>query len=425
MNAKLRVKAQNILRANDRGGYTVPTARLYPFQWNWDSGFTALGIATYDKARAWEEMRRLFAGQWDSGMVPHIIFWQDDPGYFPGASTWDTGTTPPTSGCTQPPVAASIIWQMARDGDQEDRRCAAELLPNLMNYHRWLITCRDPAATGLVAIIHPWESGRDNCPDWQASLAQVPVPADMQELNRRDTEHVDSSQRPTDLDYRRFMAIVRHGRLAGWDHVKIYRDGPFLMGDPGMQFIFLRACRDLGKLAKMLDKLELRGQIDEWIARLEEGCELLWNAQAGGYCAKDLRGGEFSPALTNASMLAFYAGASNSERRDLLAAHAKRILAKCRYGFPSWDPEHEAFDRKRYWCGPSWSVMNYMIQIGMAEQGLDDLARKIRAATLELNEHAGFFEYYDPLTGDGLGGKDFSWTAAIYLQLVGAAADTE
>lgn len=30
-------RAKRILAANDRGGYTVPTDRLYPFQWNWDS----------------------------------------------------------------------------------------------------------------------------------------------------------------------------------------------------------------------------------------------------------------------------------------------------------------------------------------------------------------------------------------------------
>ena len=39
-------QAQEILRTNDRGGYTVPTARLYPYQWNWDSAFVALGFAT-------------------------------------------------------------------------------------------------------------------------------------------------------------------------------------------------------------------------------------------------------------------------------------------------------------------------------------------------------------------------------------------
>ncbi|MHC2301071.1 hypothetical protein ACVJBD_005337 [Rhizobium mongolense] len=45
-------EAKAILAANDRGGYTVPTDRLYPFQWNWDSAFVAMGFAAYDIDRA-------------------------------------------------------------------------------------------------------------------------------------------------------------------------------------------------------------------------------------------------------------------------------------------------------------------------------------------------------------------------------------
>lgn len=39
--------ARAILTANDRGGYTVPTDRLYPFQWNRDSAFVAMGCGIY------------------------------------------------------------------------------------------------------------------------------------------------------------------------------------------------------------------------------------------------------------------------------------------------------------------------------------------------------------------------------------------
>ena len=30
-------QARAILKQNDRGGYTIPTNGLYPYQWNWDS----------------------------------------------------------------------------------------------------------------------------------------------------------------------------------------------------------------------------------------------------------------------------------------------------------------------------------------------------------------------------------------------------
>ena len=58
-----RESARAVLRANDRGGYTVPTDRLYPFQWNWDSGFVAMGWATFDEVRGFNEIEHLLEGQ--------------------------------------------------------------------------------------------------------------------------------------------------------------------------------------------------------------------------------------------------------------------------------------------------------------------------------------------------------------------------
>ena len=39
MTLSMSEQAEAILRARDRGGYTAPTAGLYPYQWNWDSAF--------------------------------------------------------------------------------------------------------------------------------------------------------------------------------------------------------------------------------------------------------------------------------------------------------------------------------------------------------------------------------------------------
>src|SRR5690606_21224937 len=77
--------AVEVLKENDWGTYTVPTKGLYPFQWNWDSCFTAIGQAHFDESRAWTEIETLFEHQWPDGMVPHIIFHKHDDGYFPGA----------------------------------------------------------------------------------------------------------------------------------------------------------------------------------------------------------------------------------------------------------------------------------------------------------------------------------------------------
>src|SRR5258706_1268230 len=78
------------LEHNWRDGYTVPSPRLYPFQWNWDAGFIALGHAATHPERAIAEIRSVFRAQWRNGMLPHIAFHRPDPNYFPGPEVWRT-----------------------------------------------------------------------------------------------------------------------------------------------------------------------------------------------------------------------------------------------------------------------------------------------------------------------------------------------
>ncbi len=238
-------QARAILRGNDRGGYTVPTAGLYPYQWNWDSAFAAWGFATFDVDRAWTEIETLLSGQWEDGMVPHILFHQDDPGYFPGPGVWGTGRTPATSGISQPPVAATLARRIYETDPETGRARLRAVFPKLLAWHRWWRAHRCP--TGVAAITHPWESGRDNCPDWDPGMKHVDG-SNVGDYTRRDTGHVDPSMRPGKEDYDRYLAILQFGRECGWDQEVIVRDGPFLMADPAMTFILLRAhrCRRSG-----------------------------------------------------------------------------------------------------------------------------------------------------------------------------------
>jgi len=90
--ALLRDRAAAVLRGNDAGSWTKASPHLYPHQWSWDSAFNAIGWAHLDVRRAMAELEGLFAAQWSTGMVPHIVFraGPDEP-YFPGRSG---GTAP-------------------------------------------------------------------------------------------------------------------------------------------------------------------------------------------------------------------------------------------------------------------------------------------------------------------------------------------
>ena len=415
MNPQLDEQARAILQRNDRGGYTVPTQGLYPFQWNWDSAFVALGFAAFDRNRAWQEIETLVSAQWNDGMIPHIVFHQDDDGYFPGPGVWATGKSPATSGITQPPVLATIVRKLWEDeGADPTHPRMRSLYTACLKSHRWFHTYRDPLGNGLVMVTHNWETGRDNSSEWDDALARVDT-SNVGPYTRRDTGHVDAGMRPKQHEYDRYVAILQFGRAAGWDHRAIADNGPFRMVDVGMSMELLRANRDLLVLAEALGDAEAAAELRQRIALSERGMDWLWNEQAGAYCSRDATTHESSGLVTNASFLAFYADIGSEVQRARLLAALGRLTGSSAYLLPSLEAGSRAYDHKRYWRGPIWLVVSYMVAQGLAEQGHSDWAERIRSDSARLIETSGFYESFSPETGEGSGGPDFSWTAAMWL----------
>jgi hypothetical protein len=412
-------QARDILVRNDRGGYTVPTHGLYPFQWNWDSAFVALGFATFDRDRAWQEIETLVSAQWSDGMIPHIVFHQRDEGYFPGPDVWGTGRTPPTSGITQPPVLATVVRKLWED-EGADPACLRmnAMYRACLASHRWFHTYRDPLNNGLVMVTHNWETGRDNSSEWDDALARVDT-SGVGAYQRRDTGHVDAAMRPKQEEYDRYVAILQFGRAGGWNHRLIADDGPFRMVDVGMSMELLRANRDLLVLAEALGDAAAAAELRARIALSEAGMDWLWNEEAGAYCSRDATTHESSGLVTNASFLAFYAGVGSQHQRAQLVEALGRLTSSAAYLLPSLEAGSRAYDHRRYWRGPVWLVVSYMAAIGLEEQGHADWATRIREDSARLIEKSGFYESFSPETGEGSGGPDFSWTAAMWLAWCG------
>ncbi|MEJ1158344.1 MGH1-like glycoside hydrolase domain-containing protein [Prosthecomicrobium sp. N25] len=405
-----------ILAANDRGGYTVPNNRVYPFQWNWDSAFVAMGFALLDEDRAFTELERLFEAQWPDGMVPHIVFHVDAEGYYPGPEHWGTpATAPRSSGITQPPVAASAAWRIveaARDRVAAEARARA-LLPKLFASHAWWHEVRDPDGSGLVRVVNPWETGRDNSPEWDAPLAAVVPTVSVGHL-RQDNKRVDPKERPTDDFYNRVMTLVTAARATGWDNRRIAVESAFRVCDIGIQSILIRADRDLAALARALAEPGMAARLEAWADRSAAALAGLV-APDGSWRSKDLVSGRLADASVSAGFLPLYARAASQAEADAAAARFRAWAGRVARMVPSTDPGDPRFDPHRYWRGPVWSVVNFMIADGFAHYGHDDIAARIRRDTGQLTTRHGFAEYFDPVTGAPLGGRDFSWTAAIAL----------
>ena len=411
-------RAAAILRENDRGTHTVPTHGLYPFQWNWDSCLSAIGIAHFDEDRAWTEIETLFAHHWEEGFVPHIVFHEENDGYFPGPDVWATGRDVPTTGITQPPVAGYAIGRLlerARDAGMARERAAA-LLPKVAAWHDWFHRTRDPEATGLVAIVHPWESGRDNAIDWDAALARVPTEG-VAPFTRRDTSHADPAHRPTQEQYERYIWLVQHFRALGWDHDRLHDASPFRVVDPGFNAILIRSSEDLGRVAETLGKGGIAARLRTQARRGLDALETLWSEAHGQYLCFDRASGEAIDSASVGGLLAAFAPIPR-ERTAAIARRVGDLAERTRTLVPSHDPADPRFERLRYWRGPCWLIVNHMIADGLGRAGETGMAERIVADGLRLIEEGGFAEYYDPRDGTPCGGGRFTWTAAMVVEFL-------
>jgi len=394
---------------------------VYPFQWNWDSALVAIGLARFDSERGRAEVRSLLRGRWEDGMVPHIVFHPQETAYSPGPEVWGSADCPgapelATSGITQPPVLATAV--RALHMADPDRAFLEEVLPALDAWHRWLERERSFDDSGLVAILHPWESA-DNAPRFDRALARV----DSRELTftRSDRRHLDAAERPSDLEYGRYMAIVEVLRDHGYRPASL-REAPFAYVDLCFNAVLAVAEADLARLFGELGGGGERAA--DRAARLHAALAALWDEDAAAFRERDLQSDEEATTWTVADLFPLYAGVP--DERQARKLFAESLWSPDRFG-PSKDApwavttvskSSPAYDSRRYWRGPVWINVNWFLVRGLERCGLAAEAEELRLLTLRLMENSGFAEYYDPSTGAPLGSSDFSWSAALALDLV-------
>lgn len=437
----LAVRAAEILRANDTGVLVKAAPSLYPHQWSWDAALITIGLAHIDLDRAVAEMRHLFRGQWRNGMIPQIQFNPDvgRSAYFPDAERWaaqlvssDAPRDVHTSGIVQPPVHAMAVRQlMDNAGPERAREIAREFFAPLREWHRYLISARDPENSGLVTIVHPWESGMDNSPRWDAALARIEVPDDdLPPYTRRDLAHVtDPSQRPTDADYDRYLWIVEVLKRGQYRVEAMYDKLPFRVKDVFFSALLVNANESLMRIATLADAdLEDLDVIEEWILRGRRGLAESWHDDPGRCLDTDLITGEVIDVETIAQLSPILAGQLSPAVREAMKGLWHSDLVTGAPGLrwplpPSTSLGAGEFNPTRYWRGPVWPVINWLMWYAWHRMGEFEIAEELRRTALEQIEVTGFYEYMNPLTGEGLGSDGQSWTAAAVLDLLSVSQD--
>lgn len=423
-DAALARQALDVLDANWLGHATRASSGLYPHQWSWDAACIAIAYSHLDQQRAETELRSVFAGQWRSGLLPHIRF-TDAVRYFPGPEFWQTERTPDapalprTSGIVQPPVHAIALWEVYANASDRQRAVGflRELMPKVVAWHEYLYRERTRDGEGLVELWHPWESGTDNSPLWDAALARIPLDR-VPEYTRVDTDVVDASQRPTNEEYDRYAYLVACYRDRDYDQARIRSDVPFVMQDVLFNSILVRANEALAQIAAVLG--EDAERFESWAELTRSSLDSkLWSEELGLYLDYDVRAGAPVTARTWGGVAPLYSGVSAaraSRLRDTLDQFGVELDAG--WAVASVPADDPSFDPARYWRGPVWPMCSWVIYHGLRRHGFDTQAERLRAAQIALTRSGGFWEHYNARTGEGQGTEHLSWTAAIVIDLL-------
>jgi glycogen debranching enzyme len=232
---------------------------------------------------------------------------------------------------------------------------------------------------------------------------------------------VDPAHRPTRAEYDRYLYLVQLFRSLGWDNSRLHDASPFKVVDPGFNAILIRSDEDLAALAGDLGLEAIAKAAEVRAAKARAAFATLWSDGAGQFLAYDRVAERLVESPSVGGILPLFAGLGGPERQARIIDTMRGWRAAARFGVPSHDPRDSRFDAKRYWRGPCWLIVNYLIVDGLRRIGRGDAAHEVIADSLELIRESGFAEYYDPIDGEACGGGSFTWTAAMVIEFLAMA----
>jgi len=394
-------KAADLLAGNrismDGHSYTGPSLdttdfgrKDYANQFLWDSCFHAIIWRWIDPQKAQEELLSLASRQVqegpDAGMIPHCNYWRNDADWL-----W---SQPERSSITHPPllaVAATLVFERSHDLE-----FLAQVYEKVERYHAWFDRRRDPDHDGLVCIIHPWEAGGDAPPRWDSFLGLDP--------------YVPEAGRAARI--KMVEELVRHN----YDPVLLAEQGGFHV--ESLEINGIRAA-DLEAMATIALTIGKPAESTTWLERAETVRDGFRSRMIVDGMPYDLAGLDEEPILqANAGQfVTLFGGLPTSEQAERLVGQLRERNFWTSFPITNTPIDSPGYAPEEYWRGNVWPCLNWLIHQGLRRYGYHDLADELAWRSFELLRESGFWEYYHPETGQGLGGRSFSW-AAVMLDMI-------
>jgi len=399
----VRASARAVLEHNARHGqtpdgirfaYTRPDNIKYPDQFYWDSCLIALAWSQLDPARARAELRTLAAAMDPSGHLGHTIFWSGRvrlarlPGYNVHRRNDRSTAT------IQPPLLGAA-WADVAERSPDAAGFRADGLRIVRRHLDWLDRTR-AEDDGLIGILQPDETGLDATPTYDRVLGWRAHP------------------------YPGFVALVHANRRRGFSYRRARAEGAFTAIDPLVNTAWALSWYGLARLGDP----EAGERAEQIVAALEAR---LWD-EGRGMCFAEGPDGTRLPVATWAGLAPLaLPGLSPNVAARLID---EQLLNPARFWLawpvpstsaqePSFRPGDTGWPIRRYWRGPTWPFTWWFVHRGLRLHGREETARRLALRVAELIAREGMREYYNPITGRGLGAGHFA-VSAIALELLAA-----
>jgi len=277
----------------------------------------------------------------------------------------------------------------------------------------------------------------DNSPLWDKALQNIDLKDGMvPPYNRSDDKIVNGTDRPTKWTYDRYVWLVELAKQHNYSESRIrqVKENNFLLVDVLFNSILIVANKNMAELAEALgrDGTSYLAWADEANLALNS---YLWDNELKTYVNYDMLTNSKIPlenALVASSFAPLYAKTLPEDKfplvfrilnSDLFSSLTEMKLYQC-LPFPTYARNALNFSSHNYWRGPVWININWILYKGLRnyehlDSEIKEFADMLKQRTIDIIANIGFFEYFDPLYGTGgHGTDDFSWTAALLIDLL-------
>lgn len=335
----------------------VPSKQTYHGVWNWDSAFIALAVSHWDVNLALSQIKIFFENQDKTGMFPDVL-------YLNGTAITRT---------SKPPVFAWVLHEIAkRNVDFDIRYFYDKLVKNekFWCYHRkagdlfhYDAFTRNEGYEGYERDCRN-ESGWDNSVRWDTGAENLWA-----------------------VDLNCYMVLFYRAMTYFAEHLNENDDA---------------------KLWRAKEKV-LAEQIEK----------ILWDEERGFYCDYDFDEEKSTGILSPAGFMPLFSGIATKQHAE--CCYAKVKDKKYFYPYiPTVSYNDKKYSPEDFWRGPTWLNTWYFVVMGLNNYGYSDMATELKEILLSTcdREKEDIYEYYNSVTGEGLGAAQFSWSAVFIIETI-------